>query len=76
MGYPCIRRTSHSLQRLASLWLSDSSLRADDLAVALYVLMWDTGKAVKWLRAMTADTLTVTPEAFRERFGPLGLALS
>ena len=48
----------------------------DDLAVALYVLMWDTGKAVKWLRAMTADTLTVTPEAFRERFGPLRLALS
>ena len=54
----------------------DLHLLQDDLAVALYVLMWDTGKAVKWLRAMTADTLTVTPEAFRERFGPLGLALS
>ena len=30
VGYPCIRRTSHSLQRLASLWLSDFSLRARD----------------------------------------------
>ena len=41
----------------------------DDIAVDLHIRLSDTQEAVKWLRAMTADTLTLTPEGYYGRFG-------
>ena len=50
----------------------DFHLLQDDIAVALHSHLWDTGEAVKWLRAMIADTLTLTPEGYYNRFGASG----
>ena len=47
----------------------DLHLLKDHMAVALHSHLWDTGEAVKWLRAMIADTLTLTPEGYHSRFG-------
>ena len=41
----------------------------DDLAVVLHSLLRETTEAVKCLQALTADTLTLTPEAHYNRFG-------
>ena len=41
----------------------------DDLAVVLHSLLRETAEAVKCLHALTADTLTLTPEAHNNRFG-------
>ena len=41
----------------------------NDIAVDLHIRLRDTGEAVKWLRAMTAETLTLTPEGYYSRLG-------
>ena len=68
MGYS--RWVGDILDQVAdSVRTDDLHLLQDDIAVALYVLLRNTGEAVKWLRAMVADTLTLTPEGYHSRFG-------